>query len=228
MSSIADNIRQTKASLPDDVTLVAVSKFKSCDDIMEAYGAGQRVFGESRALELRDKHEALPKDIQWHFIGHLQTNKIKYIIPFVTLIHSIDSLKLLEEVDAQARNHGRSVDCLLQVHISQEETKFGFTYDECRAVLKELADAPLANVNVVGLMGMATNTDDMDVVRNEFAGLKAFFEEARAMMPQRLSVLSMGMSEDYEVAVQEGTTMVRIGSKTKSIACCLTILKYRQ
>ncbi len=213
MSSIADNIRQTKASLPDDVTLVAVSKFKSCDDIMEAYGAGQRVFGESRALELRDKHEALPKDIQWHFIGHLQTNKIKYIIPFVTLIHSIDSLKLLEEVDAQARNHGRSVDCLLQVHISQEETKFGFTYDECRAVLKELADAPLANVNVVGLMGMATNTDDMDVVRNEFAGLKAFFEEARAMMPQRLSVLSMGMSEDYEVAVQEGTTMVRIGSK---------------
>lgn len=213
MSSIADNIRQTKASLPDDVTLVAVSKFKSCDDIMEAYGAGQRVFGESRALELRDKHEALPKDIQWHFIGHLQTNKIKYIIPFVTLIHSIDSLKLLEEVDAQARNHGRSVDCLLQVHISQEETKFGFTYDECRAVLKELADAPLANVNVVGLMGLATNTDDMDVVRNEFAGLKAFFEEARAMMPQRLSVLSMGMSEDYEVAVQEGTTMVRIGSK---------------
>lgn len=213
MSSIADNIRQTKASLPDDVTLVAVSKFKSCDDIMEAYGAGQRVFGESRALELRDKHEALPKDIQWHFIGHLQTNKIKYIIPFVTLIHSIDSLKLLDEVDAQARNHGRSVDCLLQVHISQEETKFGFTYDECRAVLKELADAPLANVNVVGLMGMATNTDDMDVVRNEFAGLKAFFEEARAMMPQRLSVLSMGMSEDYEVAVQEGTTMVRIGSK---------------
>lgn len=213
MSSIADNIRQTKASLPDDVTLVAVSKFKSCDDIMEAYGAGQRVFGESRALELRDKHEALPKDIQWHFIGHLQTNKIKYIIPFVTLIHSIDSLKLLEEVDAQARNHGRSVDCLLQVHISQEETKFGFTYDECRAVLKELADAPLANVNVAGLMGMATNTDDMDVVRNEFAGLKAFFEEARAMMPQRLSVLSMGMSEDYEVAVQEGTTMVRIGSK---------------
>ncbi|HIT83827.1 MAG TPA: YggS family pyridoxal phosphate-dependent enzyme [Candidatus Avibacteroides faecavium] len=213
MSSIADNIRQTKASLPDDVTLVAVSKFKSCDDIMEAYGAGQRVFGESRALELRDKHEALPKDIQWHFIGHLQTNKIKYIIPFVTLIHSIDSLKLLEEVDAQARNHGRSVDCLLQVHISQEETKFGFTYDECRAVLKELADAPLANVNVVGLMGMATYTDDMDVVRNEFAGLKAFFEEARAMMPQRLSVLSMGMSEDYEVAVQEGTTMVRIGSK---------------
>lgn len=213
MSSIADNIRQTKASLPDDVTLVAVSKFKSCDDIMEAYGAGQRVFGESRALELRDKHEALPKDIQWHFIGHLQTNKIKYIIPFVTLIHSIDSLKLLDEVDAQARNHGRSVDCLLQVHISQEETKFGFTYDECRAVLKDLADAPLANVNVVGLMGMATNTDDMDVVRNEFAGLKAFFEEARAMMPQRLSVLSMGMSEDYEVAVQEGTTMVRIGSK---------------
>lgn len=213
MSSIADNIRQTKASLPDDVTLVAVSKFKSCDDIMEAYGAGQRVFGESRALELRDKHEALPKDIQWHFIGHLQTNKIKYIIPFVTLIHSIDSIKLLEEVDAQARNHGRSVDCLLQVHISQEETKFGFTYDECRAVLKDLADAPLANVNVVGLMGMATYTDDMDVVRNEFAGLKAFFEEARAMMPQRLSVLSMGMSEDYEVAVQEGTTMVRIGSK---------------
>ena len=213
MSSIADNIRQTKASLPDDVTLVAVSKFKSCDDIMEAYGAGQRVFGESRALELRDKHEALPKDIQWHFIGHLQTNKIKYIIPFVTLIHSIDSLKLLEEVDAQARNHGRSVDCLLQVHISQEETKFGFTYDECRAVLKDLADAPLANVNVVGLMGMATNTDDMDVVRNEFAGLKAFFDEARAMMPQRFSVLSMGMSEDYEVAVQAGTTMVRIGSK---------------
>lgn len=213
MSSIADNIRQTKASLPDDVTLVAVSKFKSCDDIMEAYGAGQRVFGESRALELRDKHEALPKDIQWHFIGHLQTNKIKYIIPFVTLIHSIDSLKLLEEVDAQARNHGRSVDCLLQVHISQEETKYGFTYDECRAVLKELAVAPLANVNVVGLMGMATNTDDMDVVCNEFAGLKAFFEEARTMMPQRLSVLSMGMSEDYEVAVQEGTTMVRIGSK---------------
>lgn len=213
MSSIAYNIRQTKASLPDDVTLVAVSKFKSCDDIMEAYGAGQRVFGESRALELRDKHEALPKDIQWHFIGHLQTNKIKYIIPFVALIHSIDSIKLLEEVDAQASNHERSVDCLLQVHISQEETKFGFTYDECRAVLKDLADAPLANVNVVGLMGMATNTDDMDVVRNEFAGLKAFFKEARAMMPQRLSVLSMGMSEDYEVAVQEGTTMVRIGSK---------------
>ncbi len=213
MSRIADNIRQLRATLPESVTLVAVSKFKSCDEIMEAYGAGQRVFGESRALELRDKHAALPNDIQWHFIGHLQTNKIKYIIPFVSLIHSIDSTKLLEEVDAQARNHGRCVDCLLQVHISQEETKFGFTHDECRDVLRKLAVSPFANANVVGLMGMATNTDDMDMVRGEFACLKRLFDEARSMMPQHISVLSMGMSEDYETAVQAGATMVRIGSK---------------
>lgn len=210
--SIAGNLDKVRQTLPEGVTLVAVSKFKPDEDILAAYGCGQRVFGESRAQEMRDKHSRLPDDIEWHFIGHLQTNKIKYIIPFVSLIHSIDSLHLLGEVDSQAAHHGRTVDCLLQVHISQEETKFGFTYDECSEALRSLPGLHLEHVRVVGLMGMATNTDDTAVVRREFAGLKCFFDEMRPCMPEAFGVLSMGMSEDYMVAVAEGATMVRIGS----------------
>lgn len=213
MSDISNNLKSVVGSLPGNVVLVAVSKFKSVDDIREAYDCGQRIFGESRALELRDKHAVLPDDIEWHFIGHLQTNKIKYIIPFVALIHSIDTAGLLEEVNQQAMRHGRVVNCLLQIHISQETTKFGFTYDECRELLGRLDGMGLSNVRIAGLMGMATNTDDMEVVRKEFHGLRSFFDEMKAVMPADFKVLSMGMSEDYLIAVDEGTTMVRIGSK---------------
>lgn len=210
--SVGDNLDKVRNTLPENVTLVAVSKFKPDEDIMAAYERGQRVFGESRALEVRDKHERLPKDIQWHFIGHLQTNKIKYIAPFVTLIHSVDSLNLLKEINLQAKKAGRTIDCLLQVHISDEETKFGFSFDECRQAAAELKDMELDNVRIRGLMGMASFTDDMTVVRNEFKNLKTLFDELKETMSAEFDTLSIGMSEDYQIAVEEGSTMVRVGS----------------
>ncbi len=212
---IAKNLQQVWAELPQGVRLVAVSKFHPAEAIREAYQAGQRIFGESKAQELQAKHEALPGDIEWHFIGHLQTNKVKYIAPYVTLIHSIDSPHLLAEVDRQAAKAGRTVDCLLQVHIAREETKFGFTPDECRQYLASGQWRQLEHVRLCGLMGMATNTDDMQQVQAEFQGLAALFHEVKAeWFPQApwFKELSMGMSHDYHEAIAAGSTLVRVGS----------------
>ncbi len=213
---IKENLEKIRATLPVGVTLVAVSKTKPVIDLQEAYDAGQRIFGENHALEMRDKHEALPTDIQWHFIGHLQTNKIKYIIPFVTLIHSIDSANLLEAVNKEAKKHDRVVDCLLQFHIAMEETKFGLDMEEARLLLDSEAFKEMQNVRICGVMGMATFTDDEDEVRKEFKHLKEIYDTLKADyfadLPQ-FKEISMGMSDDYPIAVEEGATLVRVGSK---------------
>ena len=213
---IKENLERIKATLPEQVTLVAVSKTKPVSDLQEAYDAGQRIFGENHALEMRDKHEVLPNDIQWHFIGHLQTNKIKYIIPFVTLIHSIDSANLLEAVNKEARKHDRIVDCLLQFHIATEETKFGLDLDEARQLLSSDAFREMHNIRICGVMGMATFTDDTEQVHNEFRNLKSIFDTLKhdyfAEQPQ-FKEISMGMSDDYPIAIEEGATLVRVGSK---------------
>ena len=209
-------MEKIRATVPAGVTLVAVSKTKPVSDLQEAYDAGQRVFGENHALEMRDKHEALPQDIQWHFIGHLQTNKIKYIIPFVKLIHSIDSASLLEAVNKEAAKHGRVVDCLLQFHIAMEETKFGLDMDEAQQLLDSETFKTMENVRICGVMGMATFTEDEAEIRKEFKHLKAIFETLKrdyfANQPQ-FKEISMGMSDDYLIAIEEGATMVRVGSK---------------
>ena len=202
--------------MPEGVTLVAVSKTKPVSDIQEAYDAGQRVFGENYPQEMRDKHEVLPADIQWHFIGHLQTNKIKYIIPFVTLIHSIDTANLLEAVDKEARKHNRVVDCLLQFHIALEETKFGLDLDEARQLLDSEAFTQMENVRICGVMGMGTFTDDMEEVRREFKHLKSIFDSLKQdyfAEQAQFKEISMGMSEDFPVAIEEGATLIRVGSK---------------
>lgn len=213
---VKENLEKIKATLPESVTLVAVSKTKPVSDIQEAYDAGHRTFGENYPQEMRDKHEMLPQDIQWHFIGHLQTNKIKYIIPFVTLIHSIDTANLLEAVNKEAKKHNRVVDCLLQFHIAQEETKFGLDMDEARQLLDSEAFKQMENVRICGVMGMATFTDDEVEVRQEFKHLKDIFDALKteyfANQPQ-FKEISMGMSEDYPIAVEEGATLVRVGSK---------------
>ena len=206
--SIVTAIEQIRHELPSTVQLVAVSKFKPVEDIRLAYDAGQRAFGENRPQELALKAQLLPADIQWHFIGHLQTNKVKLILPYVTLIHSVDSERLLAEIDKQARTLGKTVDCLLEVHIAREATKQGFLPEEAKAVARHIGDYP--NVRLRGVMGMATFTDDFAEVRQEFRTLKA--------LSQRLSDIpgcdqvSMGMSEDWRIAVEEGTTIVRIGT----------------
>ena len=196
--------------------MVAVSKTKPASDLQEAYDAGQRAFGENYPQEMRDKHEVLPQDIQWHFIGHLQTNKIKYIIPYVTLIHSIDTANLLEAVNKEAKKHDRVVDCLLQFHIALEETKFGLDLEEARQLLESEAFQQMHNVRICGVMGMATFTDDEAEVRKEFKYLKTIFDTLKTKyfddQPQ-FRELSMGMSEDYPIAIEEGATLVRIGSK---------------
>lgn len=212
---IAENLKTVLASLKPGVALVAVSKFHPVEALQEAYDAGQRVFGESHVQELVAKQEVLPKDIEWHFIGHLQTNKVKYMAPFVSLIHAVDSVKLLKEIDKQAQKCGRVIDVLLQIHVAKEETKFGFTPDEVVDVLEAGVWKTLPNVRVVGLMAMATNTDDegqiaeeFDTVRQLFARLKdRFFAES-----PDFKVLSMGMSGDYLIAQEHGSTMVRVGS----------------
>ena len=216
VTMIKENLEKIRATLPKSVTLVAVSKTKPVSDLQEAYDAGQRIFGENHALEMRDKHEALPKDIQWHFIGHLQTNKIKYIIPFVTLIHSIDSANLLEAVNKEAKKHDRVVDCLLQFHIAQEQTKFGLDMEEAKQLLDSEDFKAMENIRICGVMGMATFTEDMDEVRKEFKHLKEIFgtlkNEYFANQSQ-FKEISMGMSDDYPIAVEEGATLVRVGSK---------------
>ena len=213
---IKENLNIVRATVPSNVTLIAVSKTKPVSDLQEAYEAGQRIFGENKALEMRDKHQALPTDIQWHFIGHLQTNKIKYIAPFVTLIHAIDSLSLLEAVNKEAAQNNRVIDCLLQFHIAQEETKFGLDIDEAKLLLESESFKNLKNINICGVMGMATFTDDAAQVRNEFKNLKNIFETLKENYfkdNDSFKEISMGMSDDYPIAIEEGATMVRVGSK---------------
>lgn len=206
---------EIRASLPAGVRLVTVSKFKPAEDISALYQHGQRVFGENHAQEMKAKHEILPQDIEWHFIGHLQTNKVKYIAPYVSLIHSIDSLDLLKEVNKHAVKNNRVIPCLLQFHIADEETKFGFTFEECAAMLNSSEFQELKNVKIHGVMGMATFTDDQEQVRGEFRHLHQIFQDLKvqyfAQEPD-FKEISMGMSEDYPIAIEEGSTLVRIGS----------------
>ncbi|RGM46285.1 MULTISPECIES: YggS family pyridoxal phosphate-dependent enzyme [Bacteroides] len=213
---IAENLKQVLSELPEGVRLVAVSKFHPNEAIEEAYRAGQRVFGESKVQEMTAKYESLPKDIEWHFIGHLQTNKIKYIVPYVSLIHGIDSYKLLTEVNKQAAKVNRTINCLLQLHIAQEETKFGFSFDECRKMLTTGEWKELKNIRICGLMGMATNTDNTEQIKAEFCSISNFFNEVKStwfINEKTFCELSMGMSHDYHEAIAAGSTLVRVGSK---------------
>ena len=213
---IAENLKQVLSELPEGVRLVAVSKFHPNEAIEEAYRAGQRVFGESKVQEMTAKYESLPKDIEWHFIGHLQTNKIKFIVPYVSLIHGIDSYKLLTEVNKQAAKVDRTVNCLLQLHIAQEETKFGFSFDECREMLTAGEWKELKNIRICGLMGMATNTDNTEQIKAEFCSISNFFKEVKStwfINEKTFCELSMGMSHDYHEAIAAGSTLVRVGSK---------------
>ena len=214
--SIADNLKQVLAELPQGVRLVAVSKFHPNEAIEEAYQAGQRIFGESKVQEMTAKYESLPKDIEWHFIGHLQSNKIKYMIPYVAMIHGIDTYKLLAEVNKQAGKAGRTVNCLLQIHVAQEETKFGFSPEECREMLDAGEWKALAQVRICGLMGMASNTDNIEQINGEFRLLSSLFKEIKENWFADSDVfreLSMGMSHDYHEAIASGSTLVRVGSK---------------
>jgi hypothetical protein len=200
---------------PQNVTLVAVSKTKPNETILEMYNEGQRVFGENKVQEVAAKYEALPKDIEWHVIGHLQTNKVKYIAPFIRMIHSIDSLKLLKEVNKQAKRNDRTIDCLLQMHIAEEDTKFGLNSGEVKELLDSEAYEGFENIRIVGVMGMATFTDNTEQVRQEFKTLKYIFENLKLGYFQNndtFSEVSMGMSGDFEIAIEEGSTMIRVGS----------------
>ncbi|MCP4458206.1 MAG: YggS family pyridoxal phosphate-dependent enzyme [Cytophagales bacterium] len=214
--SVTDNIVDLKATLPENCTLVAVSKTKPSEAIQEVYNSGHRDFGENKVQELVEKAELLPKDIRWHMIGHLQRNKVKYIAPFVHLIHGIDSLKLLKEVNKQAEKNNRVIDCLLQIHIAKETTKFGLDKEDVNDLLKSDELIVLKNVKIVGLMGMATNTKDEDQVIHEFNELKKIFEELRPLSGTHdleMTHLSMGMSSDYRLAIEAGSNMIRVGSK---------------
>jgi pyridoxal phosphate enzyme (YggS family) len=216
MSRIQAEIQAIRQELPEGVRLVAVSKYHPVGALTEAYEGGQRIFGESKVQEMTQKHEALPKDIEWHFIGHLQKNKVKYIAPYVALIHGIDSYKLLAEVDKQAEKAGRVIPCLLQIHIAQEETKFGFSPDECMAMLDEGTWRTLTHVQIAGLMGMATYTDNHEQIIREFSTLSSLFQklkETHFKDEPAFCELSMGMSGDYPLAISQGSTLIRIGSR---------------
>ena len=217
--SIENNLLQIKSQLPDHVTLVAVSKTKPVADLMEAYNAGQRIFGENKIQEMTDKWEEMPKDIQWHMIGHVQTNKVKFMAEYVSLIHGVDSLKLLQEINKQAKKHNRVIDCLLQIYIAEEESKFGLDEEELNEILKQVQNDKdnYKNIRIVGLMGMATFTDNQNQIKKEFDNLKNIFDKINADAISkdainRVSILSMGMSGDYKLAIECGSTMVRIGS----------------
>lgn len=216
MTTVAQRLNEVKSTLPaTGVQLVAVSKFHPVETIREAYDAGHRCFGESRAQELQQKYDQLPHDIEWHFIGHLQTNKVKYIIPYVAMIHSVDSPRILDEIERQAARVDRVVDCLLEVHVAQEDTKFGFSPCECGEFLASLTADSYPHVRFRGIMGMASNTDDDVQVRAEFAQLKQLFDAVRGGVMagnDNFDTLSMGMSLDYRMAIEEGSTMVRIGT----------------
>jgi pyridoxal phosphate enzyme (YggS family) len=209
--SIQHNLQHIKSQLPPHVTLVAVSKTKPVTDLMEAYQAGQRIFGENYVQELVEKHQELPKDIQWHFIGHLQSRKVKLIAPFVSLIHGVDSFKLLQEINKQAEKNNRVIDCLLQIFIANEETKFGLDEKELAEILSSDEFQKLKNIKIVGLMGMATFTENKDQIEKEFNHLKTIFDKLNTSN-LKLEILSMGMSGDYQLAISCGSTMVRIGS----------------
>jgi pyridoxal phosphate enzyme (YggS family) len=212
---IKEKLAEIRKEIPEHVTLIAVSKTKPISDLEEAYKSGQRHFGENKVQEMFEKHEQLPKDIQWHLIGHLQTNKVKYIAPFVHLVHSVDSLKLLKEIDKQAKKNNRIIDCLLQFHIAQEETKFGLSLMEAEALISCQDFKDLKNINIVGVMGMASFSDDVSLIKREFQELNSIFkrlQENYFSKNQNFKEISMGMSGDYALAIEEGSTMVRVGS----------------
>jgi len=217
---ITQNLQQIKSQLPNQVTLVAVSKTKPVADLREAYDAGQRIFGENYVQELVEKYEQLPNDVQWHFIGHLQSRKVKLIAPFVSLIHGVDSLKLLQEINKEAKKNNRVIDCLLQVYIAEEESKFGLDEQELEEILKQIQNDKneFENIKIVGLMGLATFTENKNQIKKEFQNLKTIFEKLKTQNSEldtsnlKLETLSMGMSGDYQLAISCGSTMVRIGS----------------
>ncbi|MFD2933233.1 YggS family pyridoxal phosphate-dependent enzyme [Spirosoma flavum] len=211
---VADTIRLIESELPDKAKLIAVTKTKPVELLREAYDAGCRRFGENKVQEMADKQPQLPADVEWHLIGHLQTNKVKYIASFVALVHSVDSLKLLQEVNKQAAKHNRIIDCLLQIYIADEETKFGLSADEAEALLQAPELDGLPNIRIIGLMGLATNTDDDAKIRREFRSLKQLYDKLGQIQRPMLHFqeLSMGMSNDYHIALEEGSTLVRVGS----------------
>ena len=212
---IQENLEKIKATLPKNVTLVAVSKTKPVEDLQAAYDAGQRVFGENKIQEMVDKFDVLPKDIQWHMIGHLQSNKVKYMAHFVDLIHGVDKLKTLKVIDKEAKKHNRVINCLLQVKIAEEDSKFGLSFTDIQSILNSNDFASLKNVNIAGFMGMATFTSNENQLNNEFSSLKKFFNKQKedVNLPNcNLEILSMGMSGDYPLAIKNGSTMVRVGS----------------
>jgi hypothetical protein len=214
-ADVVKNLQKIKNSIPSHVTLVAVSKTKPVELVKKVYDAGHKIFGENRVQELVDKYEKLPKDIQWHMIGHLQTNKVKYIVPFVTMIHSVDSVKLLLEINKRAQKVNRKIDILFEIHIAQEPSKFCLTYEQAEEIVSSDILKNFPFVNVRGLMGMATFTEDMEQVRKEFRGLKQFFDRLKHTYfanKQDFDTLSMGMTHDYQIAIEEGSTMVRIGT----------------
>ncbi len=213
---IKERLKNFLKQVPEDITLVAVSKTKPVELIKEAYDAGHRAFGENKAQELAEKKLQLPDDIAWHFIGHLQRNKVKYIAPFVTLVHAVDSLKLLHEINKQALNSNRVINCLLQFHIATEETKFGLNFEEASVLIENEDYHKMENIKICGVMGMATFTDDMELVRSEFRMLKGYFDRLKEKYfanDFQFKEISMGMSNDYEVAIEEGSTIIRIGTK---------------
>lgn len=218
MSIIADNLKHIKEDLPENITLVAVTKTKPVKTILEAYNAGHKIFGENRIQEMADKYKDLPKDIEWHMIGHLQSNKVKYMAHFVHLIHGVDSFKTLEEIDKQAKKHERVINCLLQARIAEEETKFGLPFTEIEKIISSVELKKLENITITGLMGMSTFTDDVDQIKSEFERLNNFFQNLKEktaneeLQNVQLETLSMGMSGDYPIAIECGSTMVRIGS----------------
>jgi pyridoxal phosphate enzyme (YggS family) len=205
--SISENIKHIKSQIPETITLIAVSKTKPNDMLLEAYNAGHRHFGENYVQELVDKETQLPKDINWHFIGHLQSNKVKYLAPFVYLIHGVDSFNLLKEINKQAQKNNRIIDCLLQIYIANEETKFGLDFKEASDILNSTEFKVLKNINIKGFMAMASNTDNKGQIKNEFATLKNF-----SLQYPEFKILSFGMSSDYKLAIEEGSTMIRVGS----------------
>jgi len=213
--SIQANIKQLKSQIPEYVKLVAVSKTKPNEDILEAYEIGQKIFGENKVQDLVQKQEKLPKDIEWHYIGHLQTNKVKFIAPFVSLIHAVDSLKLLQKINNEAKKYNRTINCLLQMHIAEEDTKFGLNLDEIKQILDNPNYKELQNIKVSGLMGMATYTDDQSQIQKEFNFLKSCFEEIKSDYFENsdyFKEISMGMSGDFKIAIKAGSTMIRVGS----------------
>ncbi len=209
---IAENLKSLKASIPAEVNLIAVSKTKSVNDILQAYNAGHRDFGENRIQEMASKYEQLPKDIRWHMIGHVQGNKIKFMAPFVHLVHGMDKPKRFKELNKEAAKHGRSIDCLLQVHIAREDSKFGFSFEEARDFLSQDLVSLYPNINVRGLMGMATFTQNSDQVQAEFEGLATFYNSLKHIPKlEHFNTLSMGMSGDYKIAIRAGSNMIRVG-----------------